>query len=158
VPEPIRADESATELATRLSEIGAEALIEALAIMEAGGGPPQPQDDSLATYAPKIDRDTAHLDWTMQAIDVARWIRGLDATPGAWSELNGKPVKLFAPRVEIHAGEPGLVLEVDPEVGVLVAAGQDAVRVREVQPAGKRRMGAGEWVSGRGVRVGDRLG
>lgn len=157
VPEPIRADEAASDLALRLSEVGAEALVEALAIMEAGGGPAQPQDHDRATYAPKIDRETAHLDWTLPAIDVARWIRGLDAVPGAWSELDGRPVKLFAPRVEVHAGEPGTVLEVDPEVGVLVAAGQEAVRLREVQPAGKRRMGAGEWVTGRGVRVGDRF-
>lgn len=158
VAEPVRADESASDLLMRLSEIGAEALIEALAIMEAGGGKPEPQDHERATYAPKIDRETAHLDWSLPAIEVARWIRGLDEAPGAWSEVDGRPVKLFAPRVEVHAGEPGLVLEADPEVGVLVAAGHEAVRVREVQPAGKRRMGAGEWVRGRGVRVGDRLG
>lgn len=157
VPEPIRADEAASDLALRLSELGAEALIEALAIMEAGGGPPRPQDHERATYAPKIDRETSHLDWTLPAVEVSRWIRGLDSVPGAWNDLDGRPVKLFAPRVEVQRGEPGVVLEADPEVGVLIAAGEDAVRVREVQPAGKRRMGAGEWVRGRGVRVGDRL-
>lgn len=157
VSEPIRADEAASDLSGRLSEIGAEALIEALAIMEVGGDAARPQDHSRATYAPKVDRATARLDWSLEAVDVARWIRGLDSVPGAWSELNGQPVKLFAPRVEVHHGEPGTVVEVDPEVGVLIAAGTEAVRVREVQPAGKRRMSAGEWVTGRGVRVGDRL-
>src|SRR5690606_30937289 len=108
-------------------------------------------------YAPKIDRNTARLDWTLPAIDVGRWIRGLDSIPGAWSDLGGRPVKLFAPRIEVHQGEPGLVLDVDPEVGILIAAGEDAVRVREVQPAGRRRMSSGDWVVGRGIRAGDRL-
>lgn len=157
VPEPIRADESMSELSVRLSEIGAEALVEALAIMEAADLEPEPQDHARATYAPKIDRQTAHLDWKLPAVEVARWIRGLDAVPGAWSTVGGGTVKLFAPRVELHTGDAGVVLEVDAEVGILVAAGDEAVRVREVQPAGKRRMSAGDWVRGRGIKAGDRL-
>lgn len=157
VSEPVRPDEAASDLGTRLSEIGAEALVQALTMLELGGGEAVPQDHARATYAPKIDRATAHLDWTLPAVEVARWIRGLDAVPGAWSELSGRPVKLFAPRVEVHSGEPGTVLEADPEVGLLVAAGEDAVRVREVQPAGRRRMAAGDWIAGRGAAAGDRL-
>jgi methionyl-tRNA formyltransferase len=158
VAEPIRADESTSELSMRLSEIGAEALVEALAMIEAAGEiPPEPQDASRATYAPKIERETAHLDWSLPAVEVARWIRGLDAVPGAWSTVGGGTVKLFDPRVEVHQGDPGVVLDADPEVGILIAAGHEAVRVREVQPAGKRRMTAGDWARGRGVRIGDRL-
>ena len=157
VAEPVRLDESMTELATRLSEIGAEALIETLALLDAGEAAERPQVHSRATYAPKVDRATARLDWSLPAIEVARWIRGLDAVPGAWSLKGGEPVKLFRPRVEIHAGAPGTVLDVDDEVGVLIAAGQEAVRVREVQPAGRRRMEAAEWIRGRGVAVGERL-
>ncbi|MQA92179.1 MAG: methionyl-tRNA formyltransferase [Gemmatimonas sp.] len=158
VPEPIRLDESMTDLALRLSEIGAEALIEALALFEMGEITPQPQDHARATYAPKIDRETAHLNWSLPGLEVARWIRGLDSVPGAWSLHNARdPLKLFCPRVEVHSGPPGEVLEIDDEVGVLVAAGQVAVRIREVQPAGSRRMEAGEWIRGRGVVVGDRL-
>ena len=159
VPEPIRADETGSELAMRLSEIGAEALVEALAMLEAGMVTEIPQDHEHATYAPKLDRETARLDWTRPAVEVARWIRGLDAIPGAWSPLDGTlPTKLFRPRVEIHSGVSGEVLDCDPEVGLLIAAGEDAVRVREVQPAGKRRMEAGEWIRGRGVSVGQRFG
>lgn len=157
VPEPIRADERASELAARLAEIGAQAMIEALAMIDEVGMKAEPQDHSRATYAPKIDRETARLDWSLPAVEVARWIRGLDAVPGAWSEHERRPLKLFAPRVEVRAGAPGEVIEVDPEVGVLIGAGEDAVRVREVQPAGKRRMDAREWIVGRGVAVGDRL-
>lgn len=157
VAEPIRADEAMGDLATRLSEIGAEALIHTLTIMEAGDLPGEPQDHSRATYAPKVDRSLARLDWTRPALELARRIRGLDPSPGAWSTLAGRDLKLFQPRIEVRAGEPGTVLEVDDEVGVLISAGQEAVRVREVQPAGRRRISVAEWSRGRGVQVGDRL-
>jgi methionyl-tRNA formyltransferase len=158
IAEPIRPDERMSDLSTRLSELGAQALIETLTTMEVGEVTPVEQDHERATYAPKVDRETARLDWTLPALQVTRWIRGLDAVPGAWSRLNGSdPIKLFEPRVEIRSGEPGEVLDVDHEVGVLVAAAHEAVRVREVQPPGKRRMSAGEWIRGRGVRVGDRF-
>jgi methionyl-tRNA formyltransferase len=158
VSEPVRADESMSDLALRLSEIGASALIETLTTLENGSIEAVSQDDQRATYAPKLDRETARLDWGLPALQVTRWIRGLDAVPGAWSRLNDdEPVKLFHPRVEFQDGAPGQVLDVDSEVGVLVAAGHEAVRIREVQPAGKRRMEAGEWIRGRGVKVGDRF-
>jgi methionyl-tRNA formyltransferase len=157
VPEPIRADESSAELSRRLSEIGAEALVETLAVVETGEMEPVAQDAALATYAPKLDRETAHLDWSLPAREVARWIRGLDDVPGAWSLHDGAPVKLFSPKVENVSGEPGLVLEADAEAGILVGTGDEAVRVAEVQPAGKRRMTAGEWVRGRGIVAGARL-
>ena len=158
VEEPILPDESASELASRLAEIGAEALVEALAMIEAGQLAEEPQDHAKATYAPKLDREAARIDWSLPAIEVARWIRGLDDVPGAWSPLGARgPVKFFRPHIEAGQGEPGAVLAADEE-GVLIAAGEDAVRVREVQPPGKRRMRAAEWVHGRGVAVGDRFG
>lgn len=158
VPEPIGPDQTAAELTARLAEIGAEAVVEALALMEAGEASETPQDHARATYAPKVDRETARLDWTLAAPDVARWIRGMDDVPGAWSPLGaGGAVKLFRPRVEEAAGTPGAVLAAD-DAGVLVACGSGAVRVREVQPPGKRRMSAAEWVRGRGVRAGERFG
>ena len=131
--------------------------MEALAFIEVGAAMEEAQDHARATYAPKVDRATAHLDWSLPALEVARWIRGLDAAPGAWSRHGEGTVKLFAPRVEVHSGEPGTVLEADPEVGLLVAAGQEAVRIREVQPQGKRRMTAADWIRGRGIEVGQRL-
>jgi methionyl-tRNA formyltransferase len=159
VQEPIRADESASELAVRLSEIGAEALIETLALLEEGTLVEVPQQHELATYAPKLDRDTARLDWTLSAAEVARWIRGLDDVPGAWTPQGDRgPLKLFRPVVDATSGAPGTVLDADPQSGILVACGEDSVRIAEVQPAGKRRMTAGEWVRGRGIAAGDRLG
>jgi methionyl-tRNA formyltransferase len=158
VPEPIRADETGSELAGRLAEIGAEAVIEALALMENSELKATHQDESAATYAPKLSREMARLDWKLPAIEVARWIRGLDAVPGAWSSCeDGSTVKLFNPRIEIREGVPGEVIDVEVEVGCLIACGEHAVRVREVQPSGKRRMTATEWIRGRGVVPGARL-
>ena len=129
VEEPIGPEETGSELAARLAEIGAEALVEALALLEDGQMAEEVQDHSKATYAPKLDRETARIDWTLPAVEVSRWIRGLDEVPGAWSPLGERgPVKLFRPRVEIGSGEPGLVIDVDAE-GVLIACGDGAVRV-----------------------------
>lgn len=157
VEESVRADETMSELALRLSEIGAEALVETLAMMEEGPLQPRPQDHSRATFAPKVGRGMARLDLSRPAIEIARLIRGLDDSPGAWSTLRDQPIKFFAPRIEVRSGEPGEVLDVDAEVGVLVGTGENAVRIQEVQPPGKRRMGAGAWIRGRGVAAGDRF-
>jgi methionyl-tRNA formyltransferase len=157
VEEPIRPDESMGELGMRLSEIGAEALVETLAMLEEGEVKAVTQDHTRATYAPKVGREMARLNLALPAVELARWIRGLDDYPGAWTTLNGQPVKLFDPRVEIREGQPGEVIDLDHEVGVLVGTGEHAVRIREVQPPGKRRMLAGEWIRGRGVSVGDRF-
>lgn len=159
VEEPIEPGESASELGARLAEIGAEALVEALAVMEEGAIREQPQDHERATYAPKVDRETARLDWSLPADEVALWIRGMDDVPGAWSPLGTKgAVKLFRPEVvETMGGVPGEVLQAD-DGGVTIACGLAAVRVREVQPPGKRRMPAADWVRGRGVAVGERFG
>jgi methionyl-tRNA formyltransferase len=158
VEEPILGDDSASELAERLSAVGAEAVVEALALMESGQASEEVQDHSRATFAPKIDRDTARIDWTHSAERVSLHIRAMDEVPGAWTPHGARgAVKLFRPRASGGTGDPGTVLAVGDE-GVLVACGEGAVLVREVQPPGKRRMAAGEWVRGRGVSVDDRLG
>jgi methionyl-tRNA formyltransferase len=158
--EPIIPGETASELTTRLSEVGAEALVEALALMAAGVLEEREQDESAATYAPKVDRAIARVDWAAPCSDVANLIRGMDAVPGAWSELDGDPVKLFRPEAEpevIPEGSPGTIVDADRSTGLLVAAGDGAVRINEVQPAGKGRMTAGDWVLGRGASAGQRF-
>lgn len=158
--EPIAPEESASELASRLAEIGAEAMIEALLLLESGDSTETPQDHARATYAPKLERGMARVDWTRPAPELARLIRGLDDHPGAWSPLEGRgPVKLFRPVAHAGdgAGAPGEVLEADAQDGIVVACGEGALRLREVQPEGKRRMHAAEWVRGRGIATGDRF-
>lgn len=166
VTEPILPDETAADLTVRLSELGAEVMIETLALMEVDDLEERAQDHAGATYAPLIDRDEAHVDWTEAAAAVGNRIRGLDAVPGAWTLQNGHvELKVYRARVadeedaEADAA-PGTVLAVAPErpeQGLLVACGEGAVWIREVKPAGKRRMSAADWLRGRGAEPGDRL-
>jgi len=86
---------------------------------------------------------------------VARVIRGLDPKPGAWTELDGREVKLFGARVVEDRGAPGEVRTTDDELRI--TTGRGAVAVEEVQAAGKPRMAAAEWLRGRGVRAGQRF-
>jgi methionyl-tRNA formyltransferase len=155
---PILPDETAGELALRLSEMGAQALVEALALLEMGHAQPQPQDDAAATYAPKLTHETAEVDFTRPALEVGRHIRAYDPRPAAWGRLRGTEVKLFGARAAPRATTdvPGAVLAVDSD-GMVVACGSGAVRVLAVQPAGKRRLSPLEWAHGRGVAVGDRF-
>jgi methionyl-tRNA formyltransferase len=163
VSEPIGADENAADLWARLSEIGAEALIEAMALLEMGELGEEAQDDAQATFAPRLTRDTARTDWQDNADAIGRHIRAMDALPGAWTLHRGEELKLFRPLPEpdfAHAAAPGTVLEVagtDVAEGMRVACGTGAVLIREVKPAGKRRMTTAEWVRGRGINAGDRL-
>lgn len=155
----INHDETYGELQLRLSELGALALVEALMLMSVGQLPEKAQDESKATYAPKVSRADGRIDWTLPGLDVARRIRAYDPKPGAFTTTrDGLEVKIFGARPSPdHNGDPGLVLAID-ESGMLVGCGSEAVRVAYVHPAGKRRLAALDWAQGRGVAVGDRLG
>ncbi|HEU4989807.1 MAG TPA: methionyl-tRNA formyltransferase [Gemmatimonadaceae bacterium] len=155
---PIYDDETAGELSLRLSEMGAGALIETLALLELGAAREEPQDDARATYAPKIERDMTRVDWTLPADAVARLVRAYDPRPGAFATLNGVEVKVFSARVAAGArGAPGEVLAVDGDAGMVVACGAGTVQLGAVQPSGKRRMDPADWMRGRGVAVGQRF-
>jgi methionyl-tRNA formyltransferase len=158
---PIAEDETFGELELRLSELGALALVEALTLLELGQATERPQDDTAATYAGKIERHMARVDWREGCSVVARQIRAYDPKPGAFTSLAGTDVKLFGATATEIAGDEGdvqygQVLRVD-DVGMLVACGDGSVVIAYVQPAGKRRLTAEEWARGRGVRVGDRF-
>lgn len=158
VATPIPDDETYGELALRLSELGAQALVEALALLESGAGTETPQDDALATYAPKTERAHARIDWTRPAEDVARAVRAYDPRPGAFATLHGTDVKLFGARAVVVEERPdvtpGEVLALGDD-GLVVRCGEDAVRVTMVQPAGKARLAVGDWIRGRGIELGD---
>ena len=163
-PTPIVHDETYGELQLRLSELGALALIEALSLLDLGQIVEREQDESLATFASKIERDDARIDWTHSATAIACAVRAFDPKPGAFSTLNGAEVKLFGARaatLDIAEGTVfppgGTVLAID-EAGAVVACGDGVVRITDAQLAGKRRLGFGELARGRSIRVGDRLG
>ncbi|HEV8177256.1 MAG TPA: methionyl-tRNA formyltransferase, partial [Gemmatimonadales bacterium] len=152
---PIGADETAGELAARLAELGAVALVEAISLYSSGRARPVAQDHANATYAPKFDREQARLAWQRDAPGLVQQIRAFDPAPGAWTELNGSTVKLFGAQVAAGSGEPGTVLENGGRL--VVAAGTGAVAVSEIQPAGKTRIPVEAWLRGRAVAVGERL-
>lgn len=151
-------DETYGELALTLSELGAAALIESLALVELGKATEVPQVEAQATFAPKIDRDATRVDWTRDARTVSRIVRAFDPRPGALTTLDGKDVKLFGARLVAGTAkiEPGEVAAIDAE-GLVIACGEGAVRILNVQPAGKKRMSPDEWLHGRGIAVGQRF-
>ncbi len=154
---PIEADETAGELQLRLAELGAEALIEALVLLGVDRATRTDQDDAQATYAAKITRETARIDFSAPCDRVACAIRAYDPKPGAWSTLEGLEVRCFgAQPVRGSSGNAGDVLEANDN-GLLVACGEGAVRIAEVHPAGQKRLAAAQWVRGRGVRVGQQF-
>ena len=156
---PIALADTAALLSRRLAELGAVALTDTLARMEAGPVEEVEQDHAAATFAPKVSRESARVDWTRSAREVADLIRGMDDVPGAWTLLRGDPVKVFHPVVAegVAAGRPGRIVAADPGGEIAVAAGTGVVRIGEVQPPGKRRMASAAWVRGRGADVGDRF-
>lgn len=157
---PIPDDETYGELQLRLAEMGAMALVEALALIELGQAVETPQDDALATYAPKVDRTMTRVNWATDARTVCRTIRAFDPKPGAYSEAKGVQVKLFgarpAPTPAHGSAGPGEVLAIDSD-GMTVACLGGAVQITTVHPAGKRRIAPQEWARGRGIGVGERL-
>jgi len=163
VPTPIVHDETYGELQLRLSELGALALIEALSLIDIGQMVEREQDDSLATLAPKIEREHARIDWTRPAAEVTRSVRAYDPKPGAWTMLAGTEIKLFGARgmaADRPSGSesvaPGSVIAID-DSGAIIACGDGVVRITHAQPAGKRRLTMTELSRGRGIGVGNRF-
>jgi len=158
IPHQIPPDITGGELAGHLAEVGAQALVETLTLLAQSDPPPKPvpQDDTRATYAPKLTREIARIDWTKDARAISRLIRGLDPRPGAWTELDGAELKLFNPKVRETSGAsgaPGDVLAADGSIVIATGegGGSGAVEVFEVQPAGKARMPTDDWL--RGARI-----
>ncbi|MFI7613101.1 methionyl-tRNA formyltransferase [Nonomuraea terrae] len=149
VTEEIRAGDTSGTLLERLSVSGAGLLAATLDGVEDGTLEARPQPADGVTIAPKINVDDARIDWAKPAMHVDRLIRACSPNPGAWTEFRGQRVKVGP--VRLITGErlaPGQI--VATKTTVLVGTATDAVELGEVQPQGKRLMGAGEWA--RGVR------
>ncbi len=153
---PIDDGETAGKLTERLSEMGAEAIVDAVGMLDRGGIDEASQDESLVVFAPKIDRAQARVDFRQTAAEVARAINAFDPKPGAWGTVRAAEVLLYGARAIVERqGDAGAVLEVG-EMGMIVACGQGAVAVEAVHPSGKRRLAALDWALGRGIAPGDR--
>ncbi|QUL36492.1 methionyl-tRNA formyltransferase [Erythrobacter sp. JK5] len=145
------ASKTTGELTAELAELGAGAMVELLANLE--GYAPQPQDDALATYAPKIDKAEARIDWARPAEDVVRHIHGLAPFPGAWFELEGERVKLLRAAVFEGNDEPGTVIDDE----LTIACGSGAIRPVRLQRAGKPAMDRDDFLRGKPVAAGTSL-
>jgi len=152
---PIRDDDTAASLHDVLAAAGASAIVAALA--NYATLVPAAQDDAQATYAAKLSKDEAQLDWNQPADALARAVRAYNPAPGAWTLLEGAPLKVWMAATATGAGDPGTVLRADAE-GLVVACGSGALALREIQPAGSKRMSAAAFLAGRPVPPGSRLG
>ncbi len=144
---PMGPGETTGEVHDRLALLGAEGLLESLKLLAKGNAPRQVQDPSQASYAPSIKREFCKLDWNSPASRLFNRIRGLSPWPGAETSWKGMELKIYKAALDDRKGKPGEVLEVSKE-GILVGAGVGSVRLKEIQPPGKRRMPAYDFTLG----------
>ena len=154
---PIADDDNAATLSAKLSRLGAQALIRALPGVIDGTLPPAPQDPAAATHAPLLTKEHGRVDFSKTAREVRDWIRAMDPWPGAETSLGGEPLKLFAPKLISGGGAAGTVMGADRD-GLLVACGEGAVGIGELQLPGKKRMPAKALLAGHPIPTGTRLG
>ncbi len=144
---PIGVQETTADLHDRLSQMGADLIVKSLSSLPL---PAIPQSTDGVTYASKIDKAEARIDWHRPAVEVDRRIRGLSPFPGAWCEIDGGRVKVLRSRLAMASGDPGQVLG-----GMVIACGEGAIEILQVQREGKRPMTAEEFL--RGTRLPARL-
>lgn len=153
--------ETGGSLFDRLMETGAELIVEVLPKIEAGELTPVVQKEELATYAGKITKDMGNIDFAKSAVTIERLIRGLNPWPSAFTHYKGKILKIWEADVVSEGANaenpvPGTVIAMDKESFTL-ATGEGALRIRSLQPEGKKRMSCAEFMRGYEVKVGEAL-
>lgn len=139
-------DESAAELHDRLAQLGGELLVDKLDAIVGGSESAVPQDEALATYAVKIRKADAELDWHLPADELHRRVRAYNPAPGAWFMRGEHRIKVWRAAVEPGAhGKAGAILQYDAD-GVVIACGSGGLRLTELQAPGKRRSPAHDFV------------
>lgn len=157
---PIEPDDNTARLHDRLAALGARLMVEALELLACGGLKRTPQPAEGVTYAHKIEKAEAAMDWALPAEVLARRVRAFDPFPGASTQQpDGSSLKVWAARVlpVPHSAAAGTVLAVSDD-GVDVACGQGALRLTELQRAGGKRLAVAEYLRGSPVAPGQRLG
>jgi len=151
---PITERDTAQSLHDALAEMGGRLMVETLA--ELGTIQAQPQDEALVTYAEKLRKDEAPLDWNSNAADLARQVRAFNPFPVAQATFEGEPWRIWmAYAVPDVSGAPGEVLNTSD--GILVACGAGALRITEVQKPGGKRLQARDFLAGNPLKPGDRF-
>jgi methionyl-tRNA formyltransferase len=152
---PIRDSDTAGSLHDVLASAGAKAIVAALD--DFAELVPEAQDDARSTYAAKLTKDEARLDWRQPATVLARAVRAYNPVPGAWTLLDGAPLKIWSAQAITGSGVPGDVLRAETDQ-LVVACGSGALAVQEIQPAGSKRMTAAAFLAGRPLSPGTRFG
>jgi methionyl-tRNA formyltransferase len=157
----IGTDETAGEVHDRMMELGADAVLETVRLIDRGEAVPMPQNDTLATPAPKIHREDSHIKWDRPATDVHNQIRGLSPYPGAWTMHGNSLLKIYRTHVPdslpvTTSPTPGEIVEAGERL--IVACSEGAVEIREVQQEGRRVLRTREFLRGYVLREGDVLG
>ncbi|MBR4982999.1 MAG: methionyl-tRNA formyltransferase [Lachnospiraceae bacterium] len=146
---PIEDTDTGESLFDKLAEAGAKLLIETIPQIEAGELTPQPQDDSLSTYAKMIKKEMGLIDWKKEAVVLERLVRGMNSWPSAYTHFNGKTLKIW--ETEIEEGNrnmaPGMVAEVTKN-SIKVQTGQDLLVLKQIQLEGKKRMDVASFLLG----------
>jgi methionyl-tRNA formyltransferase len=133
-------------LRDRLAEVAPEALVESLELLPKESAPRIPQNNALATYAPKLKREDGKIDWSEPAEVIERKIRAFDPWPGAFIKFDGRNLKIFSAAIVPLRGTPGKIWRSEKEL--VIATGKGALSLGEVQVEGKRRMTAVEFLRG----------
>lgn len=155
----IAPEDTTATLHDRLANLGGRLIVEALEIAACGGFTPKPQPAEGITYAHKIEKAEAAIDWTQPADAIERRIRAFDPFPGASGQLRGETVKLWRARAVMQARgsvEPGTIVAID-EHGIGVACGQGRLEVTELQRPGGKRLAAADFLRGFPVEPGERF-
>ena len=157
---PIGSTDDFEAIHDRSAEVGARLLVRSIDDIGAGRAARTPQDGSLATYAKKVEREDARIDFSLSAAELDCRIRGVTPIPGAFTYHNGRMLKISGAKVIEGKGRPGEVIDVSGvgEGYITVACGESALRISAVIPEGKGRMSAGDFVRGRKIAIGDILG
>ena len=150
--------ETAAELSARLSQLGAELLIETLKGYIAGEIAPTPQDERLASRQPMLKKEMGLIDWTRSAKEIACQARGLDPWPSAYTDYLGGTLKIYRACPVEGEGDPGTVLRSSAKEGLFVACGEGALEVLEMQAPGGKRMSARAYLAGKKIEPGTRFG
>ena len=150
--------ETAAELSVRLSQLGAELLIETLKGYIAGEIAPIPQDERLASRQPMLKKEMGLIDWTRSAKEIACQARGLDPWPSAYTDYLGGTLKIYRARPVEGKGDPGTVLRSSAKEGLFVACGEGALEVLEMQAPGGKRMNARAYLAGKKIEPGTKFG
>lgn len=151
--QPIAPDDTTASLHDRLAALGGRLVVEALEIAACGGLTRTPQAAEGVTYAHKIDKAEAPIDWRADAAQIERRLRAFDPFPGATAQLDGELLKCWRGTVGNGTGRPGEVLAVD-DGGIEVACGRGSLRLTELQRSGGKRLAAREFLAGRMIAAG----